>query len=117
MKGKRFSFLFLFVLFLLNVSCDTPGPADAMGIISVLAVDNDPQETPIPDVEIAITPGSIVKKTNANGSASFEVAQGDYYLDADVCCLGPGYIHYHEPVAVVENETTEVKLLGCLRCE
>ena len=112
MKGKRFSFLFLVVFLLLNVGCDTLGPA----IISVLVVDNDHQETPIPDVEITITPGNIVKKTNANGIAGFEVAPGHYYVDADVCCLGPGYIHYHEPVAVVENDTTEVKLLGCLAC-
>ena len=112
MKGRRFSFLFLVVFLLLNVGCDTLEHA----IISVLVVDNDHQETPIPDVEITITPGYIVKKTNANGIASFEVAPGSYYVDADVCCIGPGFIHYHELVAVVMNETTEIKLFGCLRC-
>jgi hypothetical protein len=86
------------------------------GIISVSVVDNDPDETPIPDVEITITPGNIVKMTDANGLCNFELDPGDYYVDAAVCCIGPGNIHYHELAKVSANETKEVKLVGCLRC-
>ncbi len=108
--------VFLVSLFFFSVSCNKKPTESKTAIISVSVIDKDPEETPVQDVEINITPGDIIKKTNANGIASFEVDPGDYYVNADVCCVGPGYIHYHEPITVVANETGKVKLLACLRC-
>jgi len=108
--------IFLLSLLLFFVSCINKPTESKTGIIYVSVIDNNPAETPVPDVEITITPGDIIKKTNANGIASFEVDPGDYYIDADVCCVGPGYIHYHEPITVADDETVEVELLACLIC-
>ena len=96
--------------------CNKERTESTAGIISVSVIDNDSKETPVSDVEITITPGGIVKKTNADGIASFEVDPGDYFVDAAVCCVGPGYIIYHEPITVLANETVEVELSACLRC-
>ena len=100
----------LFVL----ISCDKKSTEFKTGIISVSVIDNDPEETPVPNVEITITPGDIIKKTNASGIASFEVDPGDYYVDADVCCIGPGYIHYHEPITVISDETVFFDFKGVI---
>lgn len=108
--------VFLLSLLFFLASCNKKPTESRTGIITVSVIDNDPEETPVPDVEITVTPGDITKKTNANGIASFEVDPGDYYVDADVCCVGPGYINYHEPITVVANDTVEVELLACLRC-
>jgi len=103
-------------LFSYSISCKKEPTESKLGIISVTVVDNDSEETPVPDVEITITPGDLVKKTDANGNCSFEVDPGSYYVDAEVCCVGPGFIEYHEPVTVVENKTVKVKLTACLSC-
>jgi hypothetical protein len=109
------SVFFIFILCIL-VSCSNEPLEAKTGVISVLVIDNDPEETPVPDVEITITPGGITKKTNANGLCSFEVNPGDYFIDAEVCCIGPGFIHYQEPALVKENETVDIILTACLRC-
>ena len=54
--------------------------------------------------------------TDADGIARFEVAPGEYFVDAQVCCIGPGFIEYHEPVQVVARQTAQVQLLACLKC-
>lgn len=108
------------VLVLVSVFCngepDESFTVPATGIISVSVVDNDSAETPISGVEITLNPGNTKKMTNANGLCSFPASAGNYYVDADVCCAGPGNIHYHELVTAVENDTTTVKLTGCLSC-
>lgn len=121
------SVLFAFLL-LSSISCNEVStesakpeepsePGDSLtGIISVLVVDSVITETPVPDVEIIVTPGNMVRKTDANGRAWFEVAPGDYFIDADVCCIGPGFIHYHVPVTVGAKETVTVKLFACSTC-
>lgn len=96
--------------------CNQDQAESTIGTILVLVVDNGSEKTPVADVEIIITPGDIKKKTNTLGMVRFEVHEGDYFVDAEVCCLGPGYIHYHEPVTVTANQSVEVKLLACLRC-
>jgi len=110
-----YSVFLIFLLFYL-ASCNDNPTESKTGIISVSIIDNDTEETPLADVEITITPGDIVKETDTNGLCIFDVDPGDYYVNADVCCVGPGFIEYHEPVTVVENETTKVKLLACLSC-
>jgi hypothetical protein len=106
----------LLVLVFCNGEPDESLTVTATGTISVSVVDNDSAETPIPGVEITLNPGDIKKMTNTNGLCSFPASAGSYYVDSDVCCAGPGNIHYHKLVTVVENETTIVKLTGCLGC-
>ena len=108
----------LFYLFFFNsISCDNAPTETKLGVISVIVVDNDLNETPVPNVEITITPIDIVQKTDSNGICNFEVEPGNYFIDAEVCCSGPGNIEYHVPVKVIENKTADVKLLACLSCD
>jgi hypothetical protein len=108
---------FLYFLFFNSVSCDNTPTDSGLGVISVTVVDNDANETPVPNVEITVTPINIVQRTDPNGICNFEVEPGDYFVDAEVCCLGPGNIVYHVPVQVIENKTSNVKLEACLSCE
>lgn len=96
-------------------SCRSTNPTNPKpGVISVLVSDNF--LGPVENVDITVTPGDLVQSTDNNGTASFEVEPGDYYVDADVCCVGPGWIEYHVPVTVTGNDTVEVKLGACLAC-
>ena len=108
--------LFFFLLFN-SISCDDSTTESSLGIISVVVVDNDSSGSPVPDVEIIVTPINIVKVTDSNGTCNFEVKPGNYFVDAEVCCLGSGNIEYHVQVSVVENKTSNVKLLACLSCD
>jgi len=110
------SLLFYFLLFI-SISCDDSTTESRLGLISVVVVDNDSIATPVPNVEITITPIDIIKMTDSNGTCSFEVKPGNYFVDAEVCCQGTGNIEYHIPVNVVENKTSDVKLLACLNCD
>ncbi len=109
--------VFLIVLVSYSISCDKKPTELNMGIIAVTVVDNDAEETPIPGVKVKIGPGGdLFQVTDVNGMCSFEVTSGNYYVDAELCCMGPGFIEYHEPVTVVDNERVDVKLVACLRC-
>ena len=103
------------MLFFFGSCKKEPGASDK-GIIFVSVVDNDAGKTPVPNVEIKIMPVEVTGKTNDAGTASFEIDPGDYYVDADVCCIGPGFIQYHEPVTVHAEDTAKVELTACLRC-
>lgn len=109
--------LFILIIFISVIFFQVSCTDKSSGTLSVSVVDNDPGETPIPDVEITITPGNIVKMTDANGLCSFELNPGDYYVDANVCCAGPTNIYFHELAKISANETKEVKLVGCLMCQ
>lgn len=104
-------------LFFNSISCDDLATESKLGVISVIVVDNDLNGAPVPNVEITVTPFDIVQKTDSNGISNFEVEPGNYFVDAEVCCVGPGNIEYHVPVKVIENKTAEVKLLACLSCD
>jgi len=104
-------------LLFFSISCNKEPAESGTGIISVSVIDNDAEKTPVPDVEITIAPGDITGETDARGIASFEVDTGNYFVDADVCCMGPGFIQYHEPVTVLAGDTAEVALTACLRCQ
>ena len=110
------SLLFFFLLFN-SISCDDSTTESRMGLISVVVVDNDSSATPVPDVAITVTPLNIVKMTDSTGTCNFEVKPGNYFVDAEVCCQGAGNIEYHIPVNVIENKTSNVKLLACLNCD
>ncbi len=109
--------MFFYFLFFNSISCDS-GPTDSrLGVISVIVVDNDANKTPVPNVSITIMPNNIIHRTDLNGITNFEVEPGNYFVDAEVCCLGPGNIIYHVPVNVIENKTADVKLEACLSCD
>lgn len=115
-----FSFVYLTLFFALvyfSISCKGSPSNSQTATLDVLVVDNDPQETPIPDVEITITPGNIIQKTSLNGTCRFILKPGDYYVNAHVCCAGSRYIPYHEPVSLGQNELETIKLIGCLSCK
>lgn len=102
-------FLFLFL------SCSESANSET-STISVYVVDNDPDETPIQNIMIVLNPDSLIKETDETGFCSFEVDAGDYFVKADLCCIGPGFIHYNEPVTVLKGEDKNIKLIACLRC-
>ena len=106
-----------YLLFFNSISCDNAPTESKLGVISVIVVDNDLNETPVPNVEITITLIDIVQKTDSNGICNFEVEPGNYFVEAEVCCTGPGNIEYHVLVKVIENKTADVKLLACLSCD
>ena len=108
--------LFYFLIFN-SISCSDATTDSRSGKIAVLVIDNDVNGTPVPDVEITVMPSDIVKMTDANGICNFEVEPGNYFVDAEVCCAGPGNIQYHIPVKVIENNTADIKLLACLSCD
>jgi hypothetical protein len=110
------SVLFYFLLFS-SSSCDDSTTESGLGIILVIVVDNDLNKTPVPDVEITVTPIGFVKMTDSTGTCNFEVKLGNYFVDAEVCCQGPGNIEYHVPVNVVESKTFNVNLEACLSCD
>ncbi len=91
-------------LFFNSISCDDLATESKLGVISVIVVDNDLNGTPVPNVEITVTPFDIVQKTDSNGISNFEVEPGNYFVDAEVCCVGPGNIEYHVPVKVIRTK-------------
>jgi hypothetical protein len=83
------------------------------GAISVRVVDGDQA---VADVEIQIAGSGQTLTTDSTGEAFFEVAAGDYFVDAEVCCVGPENLTYHVPVTVKAGRTVEVTLHACLAC-
>jgi len=108
---------FFYFLFFNSVSCDNTPTESRLGVISVTVVDNDANKTPVSNVEITVTPINIVQRTDSNGICNFEVEPGDYIVNAEVCCLGPGFIVYHVPVQVMEDRTSSIELEACLSCD
>ena len=106
----------LLIIFTFLFSCSESTNSET-GTISVYVTDNDQDETPIPNVQVTLLPDSIIKETDENGFCSFNVDPGDYFINAELCCYGPGFIHYHEPVMVVKGENKDVTLLACLSCD
>jgi hypothetical protein len=97
-------------------SCGNDPQRPGTGVISVSVI-NIGTEDPVEGVEIVVNPVKVAGQTDADGLAVFTIAPGDYFIDAHVCCVGPGFIEYHEPVTVVAGKTEEVTLTACLDCE
>ena len=116
MKHFVFVSLLFFLSFSFFSSCKAPTKTNQpeKGYVSVLVIDEN--EIPVEDVTIYLAPDSISKVTDLNGKAFFTVEVGDYFIDADVCCIGPGFIKYHEPVTVEKNDTVKQELHACLAC-
>ena len=98
-------------------SDDTEAPTGQAksGFVYAYVIDEGLHQ-PVPEVTIALTPGNRVATTDKRGLVVFEVPPGDYFVDADVCCVGPGFIEYHVAVKVVGGETARVTLKACLAC-
>jgi hypothetical protein len=106
----------IILLFISDLSCKGKPAESETPSLLIFVVDNDSKETPIPAVEIIVTPGNITKITDSKGLCWFELSPGNYYVDAKVCCVGPGWIQYHEPVNILIDESKILKLHGCLAC-
>ena len=109
------------LVLMLAVSCLVllPGCADdpeqpRTGTVSAVVLDGS--HSPVAEVEIRLSPTSLVAKTDENGLVVFEVPPGSYFVDANVCCAGPGFIDYHLPVVVRVGRTVAVELRACLVC-
>jgi hypothetical protein len=104
----------LLVLFLPGCSDDPSGPGT--GTIRVLVTDGTGGPA-VPDAEIGLAPLGLSVSTNSEGRAIFRVPPGEYFVDASLCCVGPGFIQYHEPVTVIAGRTENVTLIACLSCD
>jgi hypothetical protein len=85
------------------------------GTVNVSVVDEFHQS--VPDVEVRLLPDSLAGKTDSSGTITFVVLPGDYYVDASICCVGPGFLQYHVPVTVRTGEKSAVELKACLSCD
>ena len=94
--------------------CSDSSEQPRTGTVSALVIDGS--LGPVADVEITLSPTNLVAKTDKNGLVVFDVPPGDYFVDANVCCIGPGFIDYHLPVTVRAEKTAEVELRACLAC-
>ena len=112
---RRVSMPLLAFGLILLASCDEDPIHPAHGFVSVSVVDG--AGPPVPDVEIRIAPLGLTAMTDARGVALFRLAPGDYFVDANVCCRGPGFIDYYVPVTVTAWETETVELRSCLACQ
>jgi hypothetical protein len=99
---------------LLACGDDPAGPTT--GLVRVTVYDQGDPSLPVPDVVIDMAPTNTSSRTDSTGLAVFELDPGDYFVDANVCCAGPGFIAYYEPVTVVAGQTKEVQLDACLAC-
>jgi hypothetical protein len=116
MRSDRItSMIFLALGLIILVGCGEEPSRPQTGFISVSVTDRTSQEA-VSDVEIDIAPIHRVLNTNEDGLAVFEVAPGDYFVDAKVCCSGPGWIDYHVPATVTAGDTSKVDLEACLSC-
>jgi len=117
-KEIKVTLLFIFGFIIFNYfSCSDEGNDNEVGTVAVLVVDNDLSKTPIPDIEITLTPINIVKFTDTSGTCNFSLKPDTYYVNAEVCCAGAGNIDYHVKVKVDKNKTANVELVGCLSCD
>lgn len=115
MKSNRCTVILLVALGCVVVAgCDEDPTRPATGFISVTVIDVD--GPPVSGVVIRVVPADRTAITDAQGVAMFQLAPGDYFVDASVCCMGPGFIEYHVPVTVIAGETEAVELQSCLAC-
>ena len=115
MKSDRRSVILLLVLGLILVTgCDEDPTRRAKGFVSVTVI--DASGPPVPGIEIRILPLDRTALTDEQGVVLFDLAPGDYFVDASLCCMGPGFIQYHVPVTVTSGETEPVELRSCLAC-
>ena len=119
MISNRGAVALLFVCSVAHISgCsnDPTQPTTGVLIVSVTDQTVTASQEPVSGVEIEITPVGLVSTTNDEGVAVFEVAPGDYFVDASVCCRGPAFIEFHVPITVAGGETQAVELQACLAC-
>ncbi len=114
-SDRRVSMAVLAFGLILLASCDENPVNPPRGFISVSVVDGS--GPPVADVEVRVVPLGLTAVTDAQGVALFTLAPGYYFVDANLCCRGPGFIDYHVPVTVTAWETASVKLESCLVCQ
>ena len=107
--------LFLALGLALLPSCDEDPIHPAPGCIAVSVV--DASGPPVSNVEVRVAPLGVTALTDARGVALFTLPPGNYFVDAALCCRGPGFIEYHIPVTVTSLGTETVELRSCLACQ
>lgn len=113
MKVVYVFFLAVLVPALLSCSDDeTTSPETG----TITAVVTDSMVGAVAGVEITLLPLGIVEETGEDGRAVFTVPVGNYFVDAKVCCIGPGWFDYHIAVKVEAGKTVEVEMAACLAC-
>ena len=106
--------LLIFGLILL-ANCNEDPIAPPIGFVSVTVIDSS--GPPVSGVEVRVVPQGLAATTDTRGVALFRLPPGDYFVDANLCCVGPGLIDYHVPVTVTAGATEAVELQACLFCE
>lgn len=115
MKGIiRYIILILLLIHFYSCKTNMDSIQSNQGYLIVSVIDDI--VGPVNDVKITIYPDSLVKKTGINGKAEFRLENGQYFVDANVCCVGPGWIIYHESIEIIKNDTARVELKACLSC-
>ena len=87
------------------------------GVIEVVVEDGSTPPGALPPFEVVLTPPGNVSQTDSTGRTRFVVPAGRYVVNAELCCVGPGFIEYHEHATVGAGETVEVRLFSCLVCQ
>lgn len=116
MKSRFLLMLVPGLLLVVGAGCSDDPVVSTPGTLQVAVYDAGDPSIPVENVEITILPGSRVATTDASGKATFELPPGTYFVDANVCCVGPGWIEYHEEVAVTSGDETDIVLNACLLC-
>jgi hypothetical protein len=98
------------------LGCEQGPLAPNTGTLVVAVYDGGDSQHPVSGVAITVTPVNRHATTGGSGTATFQLQPGGYYVDAAVCCSGPGDINFHEPVTLVAGRTTSVTLNACLDC-
>jgi hypothetical protein len=106
--------LSLFVIAVLVAGCSDESTRPQTGTVEVLVLDENDQ--PVADQVVELAPAGLTLSTDNEGFASFTIPCGTYFVDASLCCIGPGYFEYHEQVTVIAGGVTRVTLRACLTC-
>ena len=102
--------------FAVSMGCGEDPAQPTTGILTVSVYDRGNPDWPVPDVRVELTPSGTALVTNSHGLAVFELGAGEYFVDARVCCIGPGLIEHHVAVTVEPGKRTEISLWACLPC-
>jgi hypothetical protein len=117
MTGSRVTLTVLLAVGIALLGGCTDQGGSLPGVIEVVVEDAVTRPGALPPFDVVLTPLGDVSQTDSTGRARFVVPAGRYVVNAELCCVGPGFIEYHEDVTVAAGETAEVLLFSCLACQ
>lgn len=112
---KRLSIVLVSAAFAVVVGCGDHFTDSSLGFVSVSIIDTSTL-LPVPNVVVAISGTGHSATTGKDGSVRFELTPGKYYVDSNVCCVGPSFKRYHLPIIVESGREIEVSLAACSAC-